>query len=303
MRYLALTLALFVLVACSPSSAPASPTLCDEATFVDHVIVDAPVQDGTVVMPGMVFTKTWQVTNSGTCQWTTDYALVHTDGDAMGAAAEYPLPAAVAPGETVDLAVPMTVPATSGALSSEWMLRNADGQTFGVGPEADRPLTAEVTVAELPAGVSFDFTQAACLARWDSGRAQFLPCDDASDEAIGYILLPPNGTIQVKPNNQGWIAGYFPAVVIQEGDRFVATAGCVDEEANCDVAFILQARTIEGQFDIGDARIATDDDVVEFDIGLSEFAGQQVAFILYMEENGGRSQVNVGYWRNASIRQ
>ncbi len=295
-----LSILLLALTACAPSEVAANPALCDEATLVDHLIVDVPVQEGTVVMPGMHFTKTWQVTNSGTCTWTTDYALVHTGGDAMGAAAEFPLSVAVAPGETVDLAVPMTVPATDSAVTSEWMLRNADGETFGVGPDADRPLTADVTVPVLPAGVRFEFAQVACLARWDSGRAEFLPCDDAGDTQNGYIVLPPNGTIEAKPNNEGWIAGYFPQITIADGDHFTAVVGCVDEQTDCAVTFTVLARTASSDVALGDASVSGAQ-TAEIDIDLSQFAGDAISLILQVEESGGRSALAVGYWRNASV--
>lgn len=280
---------------------PAAAPVCDKAIFVEHVIVDAPVLEGTLVMPGMHFTKTWQVTNAGTCDWTSDYKLVHTGGDAFGASAEIELPSVIAPGETVDLAISMTVPDAAGAVASEWMLQNAEGELFGTGPAGDRPLTVEVNIAELLAGVSYDFATVACLARWDSGRAEFLPCDDSSDTQVGYITLPQNGTIEVKPNNQGWIAGYFPLVSIQEGDHFRATVGCVDEQDDCNVAFILKVSADGEEFIVGDPLVAEGDQAMGFDVNLSPLAGQQVSLILYMEENGGRSQSNLGYWRNARI--
>jgi hypothetical protein len=253
------------------------------------------------VTPGIHFTKTWQVTNSGTCEWTMEYALVHTGGDAMGASTAHPLPEVVAPGETIDLALPMIVPATDGMITSEWMLRNSAGQTFGVGPEADRPLTAEVTVPELPAGVRLVFAQIACLARWDSSRAEFLPCDDASDTQNGFVVLPPNGTIEVKPNNHGWIAGFFPPFTIQEGNRFVALVGCVDEDPNCDLSFSLQVNNAEGEQVLSEVVLASGAETPSFSVDLSELTGQTVTIILRSEENGGRSQSAIGYWRNASI--
>ncbi|MEX2160841.1 MAG: NBR1-Ig-like domain-containing protein [Anaerolineales bacterium] len=292
-----------LLLAACASAQPAP--VCDKALFVDHVILDVPVQEGTTVMPGTVFTKTWEVRNDGTCDWTGEYALVHTGGEAMAADEEIALPP-VASGEVVDLSVRMTAPGDAGSYESEWMLRNAAGELFGVGPQGDRPLTAELVVPELPSGVVYDFTQVLCLARWDSGRAEFLPCDGEDDEQgglDGYVRVAPNGTIEVKPNNQqgGWIAGYFPPTVIQDGDRFRATVGCVDEDASCNISFTVRVLIGGDQLILGEAQAVAGDEVAEIDIDLSALAGKEVTVILYMEENGGRSLEAVGYWRNPTI--
>lgn len=297
----------FLLAACAPAT---QPIACDDAQFVEHVIVDVPVQEGSTVMPGTIFTKTWQLRNDGSCDWTADYALVHIGGEAMSAETEVALPL-VAPGESVDLAVKMTAPREPGSYTSEWMLRNADGELFGVGPEGDRPLTAELTVAELPAGVTYDFAQVICLARWDSARAQFLPCDGSDDEQgmlDGFVRLGRNGTIEVKPNNQsgGWIAGYFPPIEIHEGDHFVASVGCVDEQNGCSIEFALKGTILDGpragteEF-FFDSYPLSAEEVVDIDIDLSSLAGNVVSPILYVAENGGRSLEALGYWRTAHI--
>lgn len=297
-----------LLAACAPV---AEPVACDDAQFVEHVIVDVPVQEGSTVMPGTHFTKTWQVRNDGSCDWTADYALVHTGGEAMSDQTEIALPL-VAPGESVDLAVSMTAPRQPGNYTSEWMLRNADGELFGVGPEGDRPLTAELTVAELPAGVVYDFAQVICLARWDSARAQFLSCDGSDDEQgvlDGFVRIGRNGTIELKPNNQqgGWIAGYFPPIEIHAGDHFVATVGCVDEQNGCSIAFALSIIVLDGpqagpnEFFLTDPSPLSADEMIELDIDMSSLAGNVVTPILYVAENGGRSLEALGYWRGAHI--
>lgn len=298
---------MLLLAACAPA---VEPVACDDAQFVEHVIVDVPVQEGSTVMPGTHFTKTWQLRNDGSCDWTADYALVHTGGEAMSDQPEIALPL-VAPGESVDLAVSMTAPSQPGSYISEWMLRNADGELFGVGPEGDRPLTAEFTVAELPAGVVYDFGQVTCMARWDSARAQFLSCDGSDDEQgmlDGFVRIGRNGTIEAKPNNQqgGWIAGYFPPIEIKEGDHFVATVGCVDEQNGCSIEFTLKGIFVDGpragpdEF-FFDPYPLSADEVVEIDIDLSSLAGNVMSPILYVAENGGRSLEALGYWRGAHI--
>ena len=305
---LIIVVACFMVAACT--SATASST-CDRATFIEHVILDVPVEEGTELMPGTHFTKTWQVLNAGTCDWTEDYALVHTGGDAFGGPEEVPLPE-VAAAETVELSLRLTAPRQPGTYDGEWMLRNPAGRLFGVGPQGDRPLRASLVVPELPAGVIYDFSQIICLARWDSGRATFLPCEGQDDEQgllEGYVRLAANGAIEVKPNNQanGFIAGYFPPVTVQVGDHFRATVGCVDENPDCAVAFIVKYRIEESslvspeEVNLTDLIPLSGGETLDIDMDLSALTGNVVTFVLFTQKNGGRSLDGIGYWLNPRV--
>jgi hypothetical protein len=99
---------------------------CDNSVFV----TDVTIPDGTQMTPGQAFTKTWRLQNNGTCPWTTAYKLSFVSGDAMGGNAVN-LTRTVNPGESVDIAVPMTAPAAPGQARGDWRLVNASGQQFG----------------------------------------------------------------------------------------------------------------------------------------------------------------------------
>lgn len=306
----------FLLAACS--AAPTT-TECNSAQFVDHVILDVPVQADTTVMPGTIFTKTWQILNDGSCEWTTDYALVHIGGETLGAPdVVVSLPTAVPSGQTVDVSVPMVAPIAPGTYRSEWMLQNADGETFGVGPAGDRPLAVELVVPELLAGVIYDFNQVVCLAQWHTDRAQFLPCEGVDDEEgilDGFVRLNSNPAlegktrdnppvIEMKPNNQqgGWIAGFFPPITIREGNHFLATVGCMDGFPGCSVLFRVDYELSDGTHaSLSEHDQVFDESTGEFDIDLSALAGKQVTLVLVVLENGGISKEAHGFWLNARI--
>lgn len=99
---------------------------CDNSVFVS----DVTIPDGTQMTPGQTFTKTWRLQNNGTCPWTTAYRLTFVSGNAMSGQAAA-ISAAVSPGATVDISVPMTAPATPGQIRGDWRLTNANGQAFG----------------------------------------------------------------------------------------------------------------------------------------------------------------------------
>jgi hypothetical protein len=107
-----------------PSTATATATpLCDLAQFV----TDVTVPDGTEVLPGQTFTKTWRLRNMGTCTWTTGYQLIFNDGELMSGPASQPLAGDVAPGQQVDISVALKSPVNPGTYRGYWRLRNAAG--------------------------------------------------------------------------------------------------------------------------------------------------------------------------------
>jgi hypothetical protein len=104
-------------------------TACDKGAYVS----DITYPDNTTVDTGTSFTKTWQLRNDGSCSWTTSYALVFAGGDSMGGPAAQALTANVNPGQTVNVSVDLTAPATNGTYKGNWALRNASGVVFPSG--------------------------------------------------------------------------------------------------------------------------------------------------------------------------
>ncbi|HSL31455.1 MAG TPA: NBR1-Ig-like domain-containing protein [Anaerolineales bacterium] len=124
---------------------PTAVTYCDWVAFVK----DVTIPDGTQLSAGEIFTKTWRLQNRGTCTWTPDYMLVFTSGDPMGSTTAARLPGYVAPGQTVDVSITLTAPASSGYHIGYWMLRNASGALFGSGSKANEAFYVEIkTVVE-----------------------------------------------------------------------------------------------------------------------------------------------------------
>src|SRR5438045_1174098 len=73
--------ALNVLPTDTPIPATASPTVTatntqGSCTPNAEFEADVTLPDNTAVMPGAVFTKTWRMHNSGTCDWNASYSLV-----------------------------------------------------------------------------------------------------------------------------------------------------------------------------------------------------------------------------------
>lgn len=119
------------------------PESCtDKADFVE----DITVPDDTVFSAGETFVKTWRLRNAGACTWTEQYELVFVDGEQMGGDSPIPMPGAAYPGKTIDLSVELTAPSTIDTYIGNWMLRNAEGNLFGVGKNADKPFWVQIKV-------------------------------------------------------------------------------------------------------------------------------------------------------------
>jgi hypothetical protein len=101
---------------------------CDAAKFV----TDVTIPDGTRLVSGESFTKTWRFINIGTCTWDPSYTLVFDVGDLIGGPASLPLPGSVAPGQEVDLSVTLQAPSSPGSYRGYWRLRNSDGAMLPV---------------------------------------------------------------------------------------------------------------------------------------------------------------------------
>jgi hypothetical protein len=108
------------------SPAITSTSNCDAADFV----TDVTYPDGTQVDAGESFTKTWRLKNTGACSWTPSYALVFRTGESMGGPTVQSLAGNVNSGQTVDLSVQLTAPASNGTHTGGWALRNSAGTTF-----------------------------------------------------------------------------------------------------------------------------------------------------------------------------
>ena len=111
-----------------PTLSPPSPTppCADGLTYLQ----DLTIPDGSIVVPGQLIDKRWQVSNSGTCNWDERYRLTHIGGDPMGASTSLPLYPARA-GAEATISIVFTAPPDAGTYESQWQAVNPDGVAFG----------------------------------------------------------------------------------------------------------------------------------------------------------------------------
>lgn len=293
------------------------PNACDRAQFVS----DVTVPDGTSFAPGIGFSKTWRLKNIGTCTWT-NYSIMFDTGEKMGGPDSALIPTAVAPGQTVDITLPLTSPTTAGTFRGYWKLKNSTGVPFGIGSAGTKSFWVEikvsgtginpntptktttpgtpVTPATPVSGTSYDFAANVCTAKWYTGAGE-IPCPGTDGDAKGFVLVAnpsrlENGTndprtgILTFPQNQnnGYIQGIYPSYLVKAGDKFRATIGCENGATSCYVVFRLDYSVS------GSSSVQTfwafvekyEGGVYNAEIDLTPLAGQNLKFILTVLSTG-----------------
>jgi hypothetical protein len=286
------------LAAATASNSPAPAARCDAAAFVR----DVTIPDGSTVDAGDDFTKTWRISNVGTCNWTPAYTLVFVSGDRMYGPVSSGVPGTVYPGQTVDLSVRLSAPDDGGEYQGYWKLRNAAGGLFGIGAESQGAFWVKVRVPGHTHTV-YDFARRYCEAHWENDRRE-LPCPGTEGDGKGYVIevedvVTENGNSQDEAGlftvprdaNNGLIVGQYPAIKIREGDRFQAKVNCAHKAPACNVVFSLS-------YQIGDGNIRSlgrwgevyEGRFYSVDLDLSALEGRNVKFILSVSTNGPFNQ-------------
>ncbi|MEW5870463.1 MAG: NBR1-Ig-like domain-containing protein [Chloroflexota bacterium] len=292
----------------SPTPPPlpsATPQPCDRADF----IADVSVPPGTSLPLGASFVKAWQIRNSGACTWDRGYSLVFVDGTPMSGQTMVALPGSVAPGETLELSLMLSVPTYPGSYQGFWKLRNPSGTIFGLGADGQQSLEVRinaVTPNQSP-NSNYDLAADYCAAIWSS-QASHLACPGSPDDPNGSVLLQDrldaeNGRLRglslltrTNQERNGWIRGVYPAYRVQLDDHFMAQVGCLADNQGCDITFQLTYRTTDGsKGTLGTWREVYDGLATEIDIDLTPLAGKTVEFAL-ITYNAGKPRQGNGYW-------
>lgn len=99
---------------------------CYHATLVS----DVTIPNGTEFDPGESFTKTWEIKNSGTCDWNSDFKITFVGGNLFGSDTTK-IRKFVKAGTTINISLPMVAPSGSGNVTSSWQMADDSGTLFG----------------------------------------------------------------------------------------------------------------------------------------------------------------------------
>jgi hypothetical protein len=121
--------------------------------FGMHFVMDVSIPDNTVMTPAQVFTKSWLVENSGTCDWQPGFKVILIGGVAMGGS-PFIVAQPVKPGGRIQVSIKMAAPTNqNGIVQGTWKMSDANETQFGdymsvvivVGNTTGTPPTLEAT--------------------------------------------------------------------------------------------------------------------------------------------------------------
>lgn len=130
-----------------PPTSPAQPSATQSPCYQAELVKDVTIPDGTVLAPGKQFTKTWQLWNTGSCEWPPSMVAVFDGGTQLSTNLEYRIGKIVPSGKMVDVSIPMTAPLTAGEYTSNWRLKPPGGTIFGVGAK-NVPFYVKIVVGD-----------------------------------------------------------------------------------------------------------------------------------------------------------
>jgi hypothetical protein len=303
----------------APPTATAIP--CDRASFVT---AGETYKDGTEVVAGQTFVKTWRLRNTGSCTWNSSYSVVFVSGDAMSAPAAVQLTSGtVAPGQEIDISITMRAPEIPKEYTGNWKLRNGSGVVFGLGANASSnfwvkiksvsPFTPTPTITPTPAAVVYyNFMDKAIDAEWRNGTDK-LPWGDPGPDDAGVADFSTNARLQdgktypkvlatfPQQIQNGVITGLFSPYNVQNGDHFRAQVGF---RSNCGSAQ-AKFQLIYVEPDVAPVLIrewskGCDDKLLSLDVDLSSLAGKSVKFMLAVTTDGA-AEAEKTVWVNPRI--
>jgi hypothetical protein len=294
----------------------AIPVPCDRASFDK----DVTYPDDTEVAAGSIFIKTWRLKNNGTCSWNSSYSLVFITGDSMGAPSSQQLTTGVvAPGETIDVSVSLTAPASPRTYKGNFQLRNPSGANFGIGLDAKSSFWVQVKVVSAstptptltptpPAVLQYDFFNRGPNAEWRTA-AGIIPWGDPEGDSVGMGFGGDNRALEdgrsynhaliMLPQNVegGYVRSLFnPTYTVVANDRFRATIGIAAKCTN--VKWRYQLKYVEGSTEtlLGEWLESCDGKLTYIDKDLSSLVGKTVSFILVVSREPGNLNLDLPYW-------
>ena len=224
-----------------------------------------------------------------------------------------PLNVVVKPGETVDISINLRAPNTQGNYSSYWLIRDNNGNQFGLGSAGEKPFWVNIQVIT-PKVIYYDLAEKYCDATWTNTNAT-LPCPgDTSSTSTGYVIKDnkpqletgsfdnePALFVRVDDSSQGYIQGKFPEFTVKSGDRFRTIIGCAYPNKNCYVQFeLLYSADGKPTESLGSWDEKNEGQFMRLDIDLSSLRDKQVTLILRVSNNSN-SNDDVAFWLHPRV--
>lgn len=133
----------------TPTVDPSIPTNAPDCTNSALFVTDVTIPDNTNIVGGTTFTKTWRISNNGTCIWGPTYTLTHYSDERLGAPDSVPL-GLTYPGQTLDISLDLTAPNTTGTYRGNFVIENPQGLIMKVADDSRLWVIINVTTTSAP---------------------------------------------------------------------------------------------------------------------------------------------------------
>ncbi|MCB2179739.1 hypothetical protein KQH54_01310 [bacterium] len=284
------------------------PVPCNAAQFIE----DMTVADGAEFAAGTTFIKVWRLKNVGSCTWNKSYTVTFDGGDQMGGST-FDMPENVSPGEQIDVAIEMKAPNSKGTYKGYWLLRDDDGDKFGLGGYADKPFWVSIKVVSDSSTIAYDFAKNICNATWktDNGNIYCQGNEDAYKNFVNFTTsftmesgkTEDEHTILLNVAKEDRVRGIFPSYTVENGDHFISRIGCVEGYESCKVkvALTYKIKGTNTTGELGEWTEKYEGNTTLIDIDLSSLAGEEVIFTLDVSSLS-TSNNNLMFWFVPGIR-
>jgi len=140
----------------TPTQMPTQPAAVGGRPCLRAEIAFESPSDGVGMAPGQSFVKQWNLSNSGSCEWTDSFKLIHIRGLNFSDYTSYNLVdvSNLKEGETIEnggllvIKVSMQAPSTPGSYRSVWMLADEAGTLFGLGTLGKEVFWVDIVVRD-----------------------------------------------------------------------------------------------------------------------------------------------------------
>ena len=106
------------------------PTATDVGCY-NSALVSETIPSGSRLNPGERFVKTWQIKNTGTCDWTREFKITYVGGYDFQGADTTRIREKVTAGSTVEVSMSIDAPNDPDSYSSSWQIATNEGVLFG----------------------------------------------------------------------------------------------------------------------------------------------------------------------------
>jgi hypothetical protein len=106
------------------------PTPTDVGCY-NSALISETIPSGSRLNPGERFVKTWQIKNTGTCDWSREFKITHVGGYDFQGADTTRIREKVTAGSTIEISMSIDAPNGLDSYSSSWRIATDGGVPFG----------------------------------------------------------------------------------------------------------------------------------------------------------------------------